>query len=177
MLLCISEHSLTPAEPSSESDPATEHFPDDPHLDPTPPTLNELRGQLCPRISTRDVLHFYENNRDNLLLIDLRDSSSYSQFHVLNSVNIPFEKLGIERLKQLAEQTISSASESDMNILLMYTLQKSPKALKVIYSHQETFSEAIELANNLVRMKFSRVCLIRKGIESFISTKIIYREV
>lgn len=154
----------------------TDHI-DDPNLDIIPTALNELRSQLCPRISTRDVLYFYEKERSKLLLIDLRDSFSYSKFYVLNSINVPFDKLNLERLEQSTDQMTSLSIESDINIFLIYTLKKNPNALKVIYSNQEAYTQAIELANRLVRMKFSKLCLIKKGIESFISTKIIYREI
>lgn len=169
------QHSLNTYETKTRVDSMeiTDHI-DDPNLDIIPTALNELRSQLCPRISTRDVLYFYGKERSKLLLIDLRDSFSYSKFYVLNSINVPFDKLNLERLEQSTDQM---TIESEMNNFLIYTLKKNPNALKVIYSNQETYTQAIELANRLVRMKFSKLCLIKKGIESFLSTKIIYREI
>ena len=118
-----------------------------------------------------------------LLLIDLRDKVDYDQFYVYNSINVPFDTISLDLLGELNEILLdkpgidSSAHNGDLSHYLMYTLQQNSNALKVIYSSQETFGKAVELANNLVRLKISRVCLIKSGIESFITTKIIYRQI
>lgn len=150
---------------------------EDPNLDIISTSLKELRAQLCPRISTRDVLRLYEKDSSTLLLIDLRLQIDYAQFYVLNSINIPYDNLVFDRLSQLSEQPIAQLVESDLNNTLMYHLQKKSNALKVIYSSQETFNQAVELANYLVKLKISKICVIKNGIESFITTKIIHRQV
>ena len=160
---------------------------EDPNLEASTLNLAELRAQLAPSISTRDVLEHYKNNQINgILLIDLRENFDFSHFHVLKSINIPFSKLDLNSLisanggTDCFDYSENNDEATCGNNLLVKSILHNPDnngdCLRVIYGTREMYEKAVNVANCLVRMKFSKICLIRNGIESFITTDIIYRK-
>ncbi len=161
------QHSLSPL-----IDESTIEF--DPDLDRTPLNVEEIRKSLCPRISTRDILKLYDSKLSKLILIDIRSPQEYSQACVINSKNIPFENINFTKLNQLgaSQNTINIANENDSTSYLIYILRQNKNLLKIIITSDENYGNAIELANALVRINISKLCILSKGIDCFKSTKI-----
>jgi rhodanese-related sulfurtransferase len=161
------QHSLSPL-----IDESTIEF--DPDLDRTPLNVEEIRKSLCPRISTRDILKLYDSKLSKLILIDIRSPQEYSQACVINSKNIPFENINFTKLNQLgaSQNAINIANENDSTSYLIHILRQNKNLLKIIITSDEKFENAIELANALVRINISKLCILSKGIDCFKSTKI-----
>lgn len=150
---------------------------DDSELEMSPMTLDQMRSELCPRISAKDILSLYDVKSSKLVLVDIRSSADFSQSHIFNSRNIPFKSINLTRLLQLAESSpggpynVNDNSDPVTNNLLGL-LQQSKSLVKIILSSRDEFDNCVELANTLVRLHFSRVCILHRGIECFKNTKI-----
>lgn len=155
---------------SSYNAPSNE---DNNDLDMSPIKLEEMRAQLCPRISARDILDLYETNLSKLILIDVRPVNEFNSFNIVKSKNIPFETINFAKMAQVVQTSLNSASETDYLNYLVYVLQQGKNMLKVIISSRAKMNLAVELANKLVQFNFSKVCILNKGIECFKSTKIV----
>ncbi|CAF1036134.1 unnamed protein product [Brachionus calyciflorus] len=133
-------------------------------LDMTPVSLDKMRAELAPRISGRDILSLVENKENNYILIDIRSSSEYSNEFITNSKNIPYEAINFQKLSQTG--SLSSLNENDMTLSLIHLLNKNKNSIKIVMSCEESIdSEAVDLANRLVKLKYSRVCVLHKGFE------------
>ena len=164
------QHSISPL---VKETPSVEN----PELDMTPIELSQLRLELCPHISVRDVLKLFDRNLSKLILVDIRPESEFSQFNVINSKNISFENLNFTKLQQLSQSQVTSANENDANSYLIYLLQQNKNLLKIIMTSESKFKNGIDLANELVRLGNSKICILHNGVECFKSTKIFYSEI
>ena len=144
-------------------------------LDMSPIGLEQIRAELCPRISTKDILVLYDVKLSKLILIDIRSLGEFAQGHIFNSRNVPFENLNFSKLDQIlssGSQVNSAPNESDSTAYLVFLMQQNRKLVKIILGSRDRFENGIDLANTLVRLGMSRVCLLHKGIECFRTTKI-----
>ena len=152
---------------------SSHNVPEDNELDMTPIKLEQMRAQLCPRISARDILSLYDMNSSKLLLIDIRSSIEFNLFSINKSKNIPFENINFTKMIQLNQMQINSANENDSTNFLVYLLQQGKNMLKIVMSSRSKMNNAVELANKLVQLNFSKVCILNNEIECFKSTKIV----
>lgn len=70
--------------------------------------IEEIRGRVLgiPPLSPQDLT--LKINRENPVIVDLRDTNAFSKGHIIGSINIPHTKLedSIERLKKHQEQPL-----------------------------------------------------------------------
>jgi TBC domain-containing protein kinase-like protein len=143
-------------------------------LDMSPISLEELRSQYCPRISGKDVLDSHKKKSLKLLLIDIRPAIEFQLFNIIKSKNIPFENVNFTKLTQLAQTQLNTCpNENDTLNYLIYLLQQDKDAIKVVISSRSKMNLAVEFANKLVQLKFSKVCILNKGVECFQSTVLV----
>jgi TBC domain-containing protein kinase-like protein len=159
---------------SSHVSPNDKTTVDDSELDLCSVEIEQMRIQLCPRISPRDVLKLCDSKSSKLILIDIRPSNEYQKCFIENSKNIPFENIQINKLFQLYSSQINTANENDSTNYLIYLLQQNKSQLKILLGSRDQLDKCTQLANSLVKLKISKVCLIDKGIECFKSTKIYF---
>lgn len=147
---------------------------EEPELEMSPIGLEQMRAELCPRVSAKDILGLYDSKMSKIVLIDLRPSSEFSQSFLLKSKNFPYEQINFNKLEQIGLNQISNApNENDSTLGLIYLLQQARNQVKILVTWDECVNEkAVDLANRLVRLKFSKICILHKGIESLRSTKI-----
>jgi TBC domain-containing protein kinase-like protein len=163
------EHSETEAEKNQAGNGFVDEF------DMSPIGLEQMRAELCPRISTRDILNLYDVKSSKLVLIDVRSTAEFAQGHIFNSRNVSFENVNFIKLEQLVRNgpVINSApSETDSTAFLAYLLQQNKNLVKIILGSVDKHEHAIEMANTLVRLGMRKVCILHRGIECFHSTKI-----
>jgi TBC domain-containing protein kinase-like protein len=159
------QHSLSPLIDSSTIEI-------DPDLDRMPITVDEIRKSSSPRICTRDILKLYDAKMSKLVLIDLRSPNEFAQASIANSKSVPFENLNFARLTQTLGHGNNAPNESDSTAYLTHYLQQNKTLLKVILTSEAKYEQAIQVANVLVGLQFSKVCILSRGVECFQSTKI-----
>jgi TBC domain-containing protein kinase-like protein len=141
-------------------------------LDMTPINLEQMRCELGPRISARDVMALTASDSSlKACLIDLRSGVEFQQVNVLPmSKNVPFENINFNKLDVLVnnQTQILTANENDSTAFLLYLLQTSKNDVKVLLASEAKLNNAVELANVLVRHTFSRVCVLNRGIECLV---------
>uniref|UniRef100_A0A224Z9W1 Tbc domain-containing protein n=1 Tax=Rhipicephalus zambeziensis TaxID=60191 RepID=A0A224Z9W1_9ACAR len=114
--------------------------PQDP-LGMTPVPLEELKAELCPRISPRDLLALLQMSRTDsskmpLLVIDVRPSEEYQRGTIPGALNV-----------------VLASSSSHTGVV-------------VVAGSQKEHAAAVSAANGLVRGGQPRVCLLHGGIEA-----------
>ncbi|WAR12204.1 TBCK-like protein [Mya arenaria] len=138
-----------------------------------PLTLDELKSEKCPRISAEDLLELGEymgnsstrsptrkpgNTKPMLLVIDVRSQDEYKRGTVPGSVNIPFQT--------------AFSPEGDLVACPAVTVLKQSKAqVKVVVGSRG--KNASNFANELVRLGYTRVCTLHKGIDVLRQTAIL----
>lgn len=131
--------------------------------DPIP--LDELRSEKCPRISAEDLIELGEFNGNKntqssakrganteplLLVIDVRPSDEYKRGTVPGSINIPFQS--------------AFSPEGDLLPCNAVSILKNSKSkIKVVVGSRGR--NASNFASELVRLGYSRVCTLHKGID------------
>lgn len=137
-------------------------------LDMTPIGLEKLKAEMAPRISARDVINLVKEKLHKYILIDIRPNSEFSTECVIDSKNFPFEQINVSKLAQIT----NSSNESDQAFSLSFHLVQHRNAIKIIIASQELFESAVDLANRLVKLKFSKICVLHQGIDSLKPTDI-----
>ncbi|RNA08203.1 TBC domain-containing kinase [Brachionus plicatilis] len=145
----------------------------DPLLDMAPISLDKLKSEMAPRISARDVISLAKEKTHKYILIDVRPNSLFSIGYVTESKNFPFESINFSKLAQALNP---SSSTSDTDLALPFFLAQNKNAIKIIIASQEFLDSAIDLANKLVKLKFSKICVLHQGIESLKPTDIYIQE-
>lgn len=56
-------------------------------------TVQELNKERCPRISAKDVIKLVRNNRNSIVIIDIRSPTEFMRCSINGSINIPFSSL------------------------------------------------------------------------------------
>jgi rhodanese-related sulfurtransferase len=129
----------------------------------TPVSLDKMRAQLCPRISARDVLALAETRIKSFVLIDIRPATEFADGYLKDSKNMPYEQLDLAKLFKIG--SANSPSDADPTLNLVFVLTQHKNSIKIIVSSDELFDSAVDLANRLVRLKHTQVCLLHKGID------------
>lgn len=142
----------------------------DAKLDITPIGLNILKSEMAPRISARDVIRLVKEKTHSYVLIDIRPSSEFCQGYVAQSKNFPFDQINLSKLNQILNPNSSNENDSSANLSILLGQKKN--AIKVIIASIELFASAVELASGLVKLKFSKICVLHLGIDSLKPTDI-----
>ncbi|XP_055709759.1 TBC domain-containing protein kinase-like protein [Phlebotomus papatasi] len=110
--------------------------------------LEDLKREMCPRISTNDLVELHLSSPDRLTVIDLRNSTDFRRAHLANSLNIPFTSvlLGDTRL-------------SALGIPNLETMLNNRVVVIVSLVHEN----AILFSNFLVDCGVSGVCILHRG--------------
>ncbi|XP_074650815.1 TBC domain-containing protein kinase-like protein isoform X2 [Tubulanus polymorphus] len=140
-------------------------------MEPVP--LEELREEKCPRISAEDLVELGEligpvasksptkkskSSRPKILMIDVRSHDDYQRGCIPNSINLPY--------------STAFNSDKDLNPCAAVHLLNSMKAqVKVIIGNRG--KNAVFFANELVRLGYSKVCILHKGIDVFTYTNVL----
>ncbi|GAB0099395.1 TBC domain-containing protein kinase-like protein [Sergentomyia squamirostris] len=110
--------------------------------------LEDLKREMCPRISANDLVDLLQNNPNRLCVIDLRNSTDFRRAHLANSINIPFTSvlLGDKRLSALGVSNLE-ASVSNHVVVIVSSLHEN----------------AILFSNFLIDCGVSGVCILHCG--------------
>ncbi|XP_013390013.1 TBC domain-containing protein kinase-like protein [Lingula anatina] len=166
------QHAKQPAKPEPVmSRPNISYYSTDYHdqpqnelsLDPIP--LEELKSERCPRISAEDLIELGElkgpaqtksptkrsrEGKPKLLMIDVRSEEDYLRGAVGGSINIP-------------HSTAFSADGSLVPCSALNKLNSCRNLVKVIIGNKGR--TASNFAGDLVRLGYSKVCVLYKGID------------
>lgn len=128
-------------------------------------SLDELKSEKCVRISAEDLIELGElagpahsrsptkrktNSKPMLLSIDVRNPEEYNRGTVPGSLNIPFQS--------------AFSPEGGLNPCpAVSTLDSSRSLVKVVFGSRG--KNAINFANALLGLGYSRVCVLHKGID------------
>ncbi|XP_077518932.1 TBC domain-containing protein kinase-like protein isoform X1 [Amblyomma americanum] len=126
--------------------------PQDP-LGMSPVALEELKAELCPRISAHDLLGVLEMSRRDssklhLLVVDVRPPDEYQRGTIPGALNVP----------------PGSGEPGQWGEPLQSALQGG--RMVVVAGSQKEHYTAVSAANGLVRSGQARVCLLHGGIEA-----------
>jgi hypothetical protein len=167
------QHSVSPL----LKEPVTESIDE---LEMAPIEIEALRAELCPRISGNDLIKLLDSTKQSKLIVfDLRSSTEYANEFILTSKSVPYENLNMPKLFQLSmtQTPLISANESDSTAYLAYLLQQNKNYLKVVCTSLTRFADSIELANALVKLKYTKVCILNRGVECLKSTSIFNKQI
>ncbi|ESO83835.1 hypothetical protein LOTGIDRAFT_132681 [Lottia gigantea] len=136
-------------------------------------SIEDLKSEKCPRISAEDLIELGElagprhtksptkkkqSGKPMILVIDVRSIEEFKRGNVPGSINIPFQT--------------AFSPEGDLSPCQSVTTLNSCKSLvKVIVGNRGR--NASNFANELVRLGYSRVCVLHKGIDILRSTGLI----
>ncbi|KAL1492194.1 hypothetical protein ABEB36_012677 [Hypothenemus hampei] len=124
------------------------------NLDITGVSLNELKNELCPRISVRDVANILLKNPHKMLLIDIRNTRAYKRCSVVNSTHIPFSSVSF------TENIIENVGrDSDL-------LKSKGEKIVVVVGDEETDLETFP--KFLLQCNISKVCVLHGGFNKFL---------
>jgi TBC domain-containing protein kinase-like protein len=152
--------------------------------------LSDLQAELCPRISGQDIFQLFldttnndndsqqENDKKNFVLIDIRPAINFTKGSLLESHSIPFTAIDFNRIvynNQLNSNQQSDKNDTDVTNCLNNLLDQHQNSIKVIMTSEQRLSEAVELSNKLVRLTYSRVCILNRGVECLESTQIFQK--
>lgn len=173
---CLYRQHSTSLNNENNDDP-TQQATYDAELDMSPIGLAQMRAELCPRISPREILD--NNELRELALIDIRPAAEYQQLCLPNSFSVPFESVSLSRAAQLATGHVqySSLLKAEPTSYLIYLMQQHKSSIKVIVTSESRLNDGVELANKLVELKYDRVCLLNRGIECFKSTNMLLKQI
>ncbi|KAL5012862.1 hypothetical protein ScPMuIL_011413 [Solemya velum] len=136
-------------------------------------SIEELKSEKCPRISAEDLIELGElagpvnsrsptkkkpTSKPKLLVIDVRMPEDYKRGTTPDSVNIPF-------------QTGFSPEGDLIPCPAVQALDSHKSQIKVVVGNRGR--NAANFAGELVRLKYSRVCVLHKGIDVLRSTAIL----
>lgn len=132
-------------------------------MEPIP--IEELKREKVPRISAEDLIELGEltgpahsksptkrkqNSKPMLLVVDVRGEDEFNKGTVERSINIPFHS--------------AFSPEGDLNPCpAVTTLTSSRSQVKVIVGSRG--KNAVNFANEIIRLGFSKVCVLHKGID------------
>ena len=136
----------------------------DEHMEMGPLTLDEMKAQMCPGISGRDVVEL--SGVAKLLIVDIRPPGEFTS--VFSAKNVPYEMINFGRLAAMLKtgsQQSLAQNESDATVQLFNLLQTHRNAVKIVATSVSRRREAVDVANNLVKLNFSKICILHKGVE------------
>lgn len=166
----------TPASCTYRQHANNDSEPNSNDLDRAPMELEQMRSELAPRISARDILTLNSSTKHGkrVCLLDLRPSAEFAQSCLSNSKNVPYDNINFNRLDAMVnnQTQINTPNENDTTNYLLHLLQTNRNSIKVVLSNEARLDDAIQLANVLVRHKFSKICLLHRGIECLRETHI-----
>ncbi|KAH9489035.1 hypothetical protein Btru_039677 [Bulinus truncatus] len=135
-----------------------------------PISLEELKSEKYPRISAEDLIELGElagsaysrsptkkrqNSKPMILILDVRHHEEYKRGTLQGSINIPFQT--------------AFSPEGDLNPCpAVQILNSRRNQVIVVVGNRGRF--AANFANELVRLGYSRVCVLHKGIDIFRTT-------
>ncbi|XP_076117916.1 TBC domain-containing protein kinase-like protein [Mytilus galloprovincialis] len=138
-----------------------------------PKTIEELRAVKCPHISAEDMIELGEfsgpvqsksptkrkhNSKPMLLVIDVRVQEEFNKGTIPSSINIPFQS--------------AFCPEGNLNPCpAVTTLNAHPLQVKVVVGGRN--KNALNFANELVRLGYKKVCVLHKGIDVLRNTSIL----
>ncbi|KAK6172384.1 hypothetical protein SNE40_016044 [Patella caerulea] len=138
-----------------------------------PISIEELKSEKCPRISAEDLIELGElagprntksptkkkqSGKPMILVIDVRNNDEFKRGNIPGSINIPFQTAFSPEGDLLPCQSVS-------------TLNSCRSLVKVVVGNRGR--NACNFANELVRLGYSRVCVLHKGIDILRSTGLI----
>ncbi|KAK7096693.1 TBC domain-containing protein kinase-like protein [Littorina saxatilis] len=130
-----------------------------------PITVEELKAEKCPRISAEDLIELGElsgpaysrspskkrlNSKPMILMVDVRSHEEYRKGMIAGSINIPF-------------MTAFSPEGELSPCPAVNTLNSRRNQIVVVIGNRGR--NAANFANELVRLNYSRVCVLHKGID------------
>ncbi|XP_070553007.1 TBC domain-containing protein kinase-like protein [Ptychodera flava] len=130
-----------------------------------PLPLEELKSEVCPRISAEDLIELCElkgpsdsrspakknkASRPKMLVVDVRSSEDFNRGHIPNSVNIPFNQ--------------AFSPEGDLVPCPAVTTLYGYRG-RVIAIVASKGKNAPNFANQMVKLGFPKVCVMHGGIE------------
>uniref|UniRef100_A0A1B0GKB9 TBC domain-containing protein kinase-like protein n=2 Tax=Lutzomyia longipalpis TaxID=7200 RepID=A0A1B0GKB9_LUTLO len=110
--------------------------------------LEDLKREMCPRISANDLVHLHLNEPDRLAVLDLRNAVDFRRAHLPRSINIPFTSV------LLGDTRLSALGVPNLDALL------TNRVVVIVSSVHEN---AILFSNFLVDCGISGVCLLHRG--------------
>ncbi|XP_059617401.1 TBC domain-containing protein kinase-like protein [Phlebotomus argentipes] len=110
--------------------------------------LEDLKREMCPRISANDLVDLHLNSPDRLIVIDLRNSADFRRAHLTNSLNIPFTSV------LLGDTRLSALGTPNLEAIL---------ANRVVAIVSSVHENAILFSNFLVDCGVSGVCILHRG--------------
>lgn len=140
-------------------------------MEPIP--MDELKGEKCPRISAEDLIELGElagagysrsptkkrqGSKPMIFIVDVRSVEDYRRGTLQGSINIPF-------------QTAFSPEGELVPCPAVTTLNQKRSQVIVVLGNRGR--SASNFANELVRLGYSRVCVLHKGIDVFRTTGLI----
>ncbi|KAI8798608.1 TBC domain-containing protein kinase protein [Biomphalaria glabrata] len=169
-----------PLKPKNSTDrPNVSYYSRDYHDQPQtdlsmePIPLEELKSEKYPRISAEDLIELGElagsansrsptkkrqNSKPMILILDVRHHEEYKRGTLQGSINIPFQT--------------AFSPEGELNPCpAVQILNSRRNQVIVVVGNRGRF--AANFANELVRLGYSRVCVLHKGIDIFRTTNLL----
>ncbi|XP_057318808.1 TBC domain-containing protein kinase-like protein [Microplitis mediator] len=105
-----------------------------------------------PRISIDDFMYYYDNKRDKLIVVDIRNNIQYERGAVKGSINIPFTSV------QLSHTSIETLG-SQAKILIDH--ENNNRVVVIIGPHDQNNALFAEF---LIKCNIAGVCSLQDGI-------------
>ncbi|XP_059151921.1 TBC domain-containing protein kinase-like protein [Physella acuta] len=136
-------------------------------------SIEELKGEKCPRISAEDLIELGEllgsassrsptkrrfNSKPMIVILDVRHYDDYKRGTLQGSINIPFQT--------------AFSPEGELNPCPAVQ-QLNSRRNQVVVVVGSRGRNASNFANELVRLGYARVCVLHKGIDVFRTTGLI----
>uniref|UniRef100_T1J4P7 TBC domain-containing protein kinase-like protein n=1 Tax=Strigamia maritima TaxID=126957 RepID=T1J4P7_STRMM len=149
-------------------------------LEKDPILLDALKSEVSPRISGADLLELLEVRnstakkfkqvKSKLLIVDVRAPEEFSRGAVPDSINIPFQSAFSPdgKLNSCAEVSILNAHQGRIIIIVG---NRGNSAVNVNIVDTSGFQPVF--ADQIVRLGYSKVCTLHKGIDVLRSTGIL----
>ncbi|CAL1543296.1 unnamed protein product [Lymnaea stagnalis] len=173
------QHARPLAQKNSTERPNISYYSRDYHelpqtdLSMEPMSIEELKSEKCPRISAEDLIELGElagsassrsptkkrqNSKPMILILDVRHHEDFKRGTLQGSINIPFQT--------------AFSPEGDLNPCpAVHVLNSRRNQVIVVVGNRGR--NAANFANELVRLGYSRVCVLHKGIDVFRTTDLI----
>ncbi|XP_066253583.1 TBC domain-containing protein kinase-like protein isoform X1 [Euwallacea similis] len=117
--------------------------------------LEDLKQELCPRISVNDVVNFVRHKPDQLLLIDIRNPTVFLRYSVKGSINIPFSSV--------------SFRENNIDNIGPHSSLLKTKGGKVVVVIGDEDTDLERFPKFLLQCNISKVCVLHGGFSNLLS--------
>ncbi|XP_035829276.1 TBC domain-containing protein kinase-like protein [Aplysia californica] len=173
------QHARPNKKKTSEDRPNLSYYSRDYHDQPQselsmePIPIDELKGEKCCRISAEDLIELGElagaaysrsptkkrqTSKPMILIVDVRSPEDFRRGTLQDSINIPFQT--------------AFSPEGDLNpCSAVQTLNSRRNQVIIVVGNRGR--NAANFANELVRLGYSRVCVLHKGLDVFRTTGLI----